>query len=78
MERVVSEISLRGKRHQVNVVGYSKSDRGTKFVNGLIEVSTMGKSKKEVDAEIAAAIDRLLVNQSSGAQGRMDLPGLGD
>lgn len=64
MERVVSTISVKKARESVRVVGYSKSDRGQRFVNGQVTIDTHNLSEAEVDIKVAAAIEGLLKKQS--------------
>lgn len=77
MKKVVKEVSVRRSRGAVKLVGYSQTDRGTKFVNGVVDISTVGKSQAEVVIEIGAGLGRLLKNQSEPVQVRLDLPGSG-
>lgn len=77
MKRIVSEVSYRRKREEVNIVGYSKSDRGSRFVNGVIGIETGEKSPAEINVEIGQAIAKLLKNQAAVGSFRMDEPGIG-
>lgn len=63
MGKVVREISVKKKRDDVRVVGYSSSDRGSKYVNGVINIDSKGKSPPEINAEVASAIAKLLGEQ---------------
>lgn len=63
MAKVVKEVSVRLRQNRARVIGFSSSDRGSKFVNGVIEIDLSGKTNSELKLELAKAVDTLLEPQ---------------
>lgn len=64
MEKVVRSVSVKTKRTSVQVIGYSASDRGSRYVNSVVSISSVGKDKAVLEQEIADAIHKMLAAQS--------------
>jgi len=63
MDRLVRSITQKQKRDRIQLIAYSSTDRGSRFVHGQANVETAGKDKKQLDEEVAAAISKLLAGQ---------------
>lgn len=63
MNKVVREISVRVKKDTVKVIGFSSSDRGSKFTNGVVEIEAAGLNKAERKLEVLKAVEKILINQ---------------
>lgn len=61
-QRIVS-VGQKGVRGGTEVIAYSKSPRGTKFIAGSIVVLKEEKSKEEYKADIERAVRTLLGSQ---------------
>ncbi len=63
MKKVVRSITVRKKALEYRIIGYASSDRGTRIVAAVDDVTLEGKTKKEVQAEVAAVIATILKPQ---------------
>ncbi len=77
MDRVISAIAVKRGRDEVRVLGYSRSDRGQKFVNGVVHIDTKGLPKPVVDQKIAEAIEEMLKDQVADVPGSVNIAGIG-
>lgn len=78
MKKVVRSISFRRKRDLIKLVAYASSARGTRIVDGVVDIDTAGKDKKQVNTEVKDGLAHLLRNQPDSGSVSISLPGLGE
>ncbi len=74
MKKVVRSISFRTKRGVLRLVAYASSSRGTRIVDGVVEIDVVGKDQKQINQAVAAGLKELLKNQPSESRSSADLP----
>lgn len=75
MKKVVRSISFRRKRELIKLIAYASSARGTRIVDGVVDIDTAGKDKEQIDVEVKAGLAHLLRNQPVEGSDSISLPG---
>lgn len=77
MAKIVKEVSVRVRGDSIRVLGFSSSDRGSKFVNRAVEIDPKGLSKEGVLIEIEKAVGTILGPQLNRVTFGIDEEGVG-
>lgn len=62
MGRLISRVVVRKRKNIVEVIGYSQSDRGTKYVAKTASFDTTGLSKAQIKVELVKTVGEVYKN----------------